>query len=98
MRDRHRSCCCPIHHGKIFRVNFFLNGKQIDQRSVNPRVRVMSFRIEQSAQHILHCAGSCGINMAFHCRKMNNILSDKIFRYRDSFWINFIENMHPRFR
>jgi len=57
-----------VHHREDARVDLLLDREQIDQRLVDPRVRVVALRVEQAAERVLHRAGGRCIDMALNRR------------------------------
>jgi len=47
----------PVHHGEEARVDLFLDGEQVDQRLVDPRMGVVPLGGEQAPERVLHGAG-----------------------------------------
>ena len=50
-------------------MDFLLDRQQINQRIVDPGVRVVAIYIQQTAKSVLHSPGSDRIAVCFDCRQ-----------------------------
>ena len=79
-------------------MNFLLDGQEVHQRLVNPRMRVVAPRIQQTAERILHRAGRRRIDMALRRRQMDDVFTEEVVGNVDAFGEDAIEHAHSRLR
>ena len=71
--------------------------KQVDQGFMNPGMRVMAILAQQSTEGIFHRPCDGGVHVGLHGGEMDDILSDKIIRNKQTFRVNMIQCQHPGF-
>ena len=79
-------------------VDLLLDRQQIDQRLVNPRVRVVAPRVQQAAERVLHRAGRRRVDVALGRRQVDDVLAEEVVGDVDAFGEDAVEHAHPRLR
>ena len=67
-----------VHDREQTGVNLLLDREQIDQRLVNPRVRVVPPRVQQPAERVLHRAGRRRVDVALGRRQVDDVLAEEV--------------------
>ena len=79
-------------------VDLLLDREQIDQRLVNPRVRVVAPRVQQAAERVLHRAGRGRVDVALGGRQVDDVLAEEVVGDVDAFRKDAVEHAHLRLR
>ena len=87
-----------VHDREQAGVNLVLDRQQIDQRLVDPRVRVVPPRVEQAAERVLHRAGGRGVDVALGRRQVDDVLAEEVVGDVDALGEDAIEHAHLRLR
>jgi len=67
-----------VHDGEDAGVDFFLDGQQIHQGAVNPTVRVVAVRGQESAKGVLHRAGGRGVDVTLGRGQVDDVLAQEV--------------------
>ena len=77
-------------------MDLLLDRQQVDQRLVNPGMRVVPVGAQQPAEGVLHRAGGGGVDMGFHRRQVDDVLAEEIIGDADSLFEDLIQHQHLR--
>ena len=69
-----------VHHREESGVDLLLDRQQVDERLVNPGVRVVPVGIEQAAERVLHRARGGRVKVALGGRQMDDVLAGEEVR------------------
>ena len=75
-------------------MDLFLDREKVREGFVDPRVRVVAPRIEESAEGVLHRSGRRRVNVAFDRREMNDVLPLEIIGDPYPVREYLVEHMH----
>ena len=59
-------------------MNLLLNREQVDERFVDPGMRVVAPRVQQAAERVLHRAGRRGVDVALGRRQVDDVLAEEV--------------------
>ena len=85
-----------IHDREDARMNFLLNGQQINQRLVNHAVCPMPFIEEQATERVLHGSSHLCKHVRLHGRQMDDIGAHQPLWNADALGKDFVQGQHLR--
>ena len=83
-----------VHDGEQAGMNFFLDGKQVHQRLVNHRMRIVPVCGQQAAEGVLHGSGGGGVDVALDRGQMNDVFTDEKIRYLNALGKDIVQRQH----
>ncbi len=95
-RARAVACRGAIHHGEDTAVDLFLDRQQVDQRFVDPAVRVVSPGIQQPAEGVFHRPGCGRVDVALDGRQVDDVLAEEEIGDVDAFGKDAVQDTHLR--
>jgi hypothetical protein len=85
-----------VHDREEAAVDLLLDGEEIHQSPVDPRVRVVPVRREEAAEGVLHRAGGRGVDVALDRRQVQDVLAEEVVGDADARAGRCVEHVHLR--
>ncbi len=90
------ACRGAIHDCENPAVDFLLDRQQVDQRLVDPAMRVVPAGIQQPAKGVFHRPSGRRVDVALDCWQMHDVLAEEEVGDVDSFGEDAIQDEHLR--
>ena len=84
----------PSITAKMPAVDLLLDRQQVDQRLVDPAMRVVPARVQQAAEGVLHRARGRRVDVALDRRQMDDVLAEEVVRDVDAFGKDLVQHEH----
>src|SRR5438128_868860 len=87
---------CAVHHREDAAVDLLLNCQEVDQRLVDPTMRVMPTCVQQTTEGIFHSTRCGSVDVALYRRQVDDVLSLEVVGNPDPFGKDLVQNQHFR--
>ena len=85
----------PVHDAEQSRVDFLLDGQQVDQRFMDAGMRPVALMVQQPSERVFHRPGRHRVDMAFDRRQMDDIPADEKIRNPQVVAVDIAQGPHP---